>query len=114
MASRFPLKRGDTLPVLGVTLENPDGSAFDLTGATAVRLLVLIDGVTFARQMTIDPDPTTGQVSYAFVPGDWSSSPALKVGEFPMEYEVTGSSSSEVATFPQVGYHVLSIEQDLG
>lgn len=81
--ANFYLKTGNTRPVLDVTLKNPDGTTHDPTGADSVTLRVTIDGQVFSRTMTI----TANLVSYTWLDSDWSSTPALKRGTWPMDYE---------------------------
>lgn len=107
------LKRNDTRPVIKAQLLNPDGTANDLAGATKVWLHVKITGAAaaFSREMTV-VDSDNGIVSYTVVSGDWSSTPALKVGEHECEYEVLGSSDAR-GTFPNNENDSLIITQDI-
>jgi hypothetical protein len=63
--------------------------------------------------MTIDADPTTGQVTYTPLAADWVTAPALEVGELRMEYEVLGPSTVRL-TFPTRTFDTLSIAPDIG
>lgn len=111
MAS-FYLKRRDTRPVMRVALLNPDGTAHDLTGAGSVTLHVSIDGAVLSRAMVVDPAPATGIVRYTWLDTDWSSTPALDVGRFRMEYEVIAGTSR--LTFPNSTYDELIVIDDIG
>jgi len=106
--SSLYLKRNDTRPVLQVTLLNPDRTAHDLTGATAVTLLVHVDGSVVSRAMSIDDIPS-GIVSYSWVAADW---PSLKLGRHRMEYQKVGPSPAKL-TFPNFGYDYLVVLEDL-
>ncbi len=139
--SVFYLKEHDTLPVLQVSLTNPDGSPHDLTGSTAWKLEIrLSDGTRLVRDMAIQGLPTAGLLRYAWVGSDWDapSSPdadgryavgGLAVGptlplspgdvEHRMQYEVTGPGGARL-TFPNCGlnaaeaYDTLRIWADIG
>lgn len=116
MAEVFTLKARDTLPVLTVTLRNPDGAVTDLTGATSVSLHVRTNQGAFTRTMTVDGSPTLGTVKYAWVAGDWAAGqlPVLTFPDtkfYPIEYEVLGGTSP--MTFPNTGHDWLCIVGDL-
>ena len=133
----FYLKARDTRPILEVTLLQPDGSVYDLTGVTTVYLHILMnDGTELRRPMDINADPTTGKVSYTWVSGDWDvttptgsgtdanpytagglfagPTPPLTTSdvEHKMEYEVVDSPLR--LTFPNDGYDTLRIVDDIG
>jgi hypothetical protein len=136
----FYLKRRDTRTVLVAYLKNPDGSAHDLTGASAVHLHIrLSDGTRLIRPMVIDPTPTTGIVRYTWLATDWDAQTGTLVdGAYPtgglvvtpgtsgpggfviatgrnehrMEYEVVNGTAR--LTFPNDGYDVLRITDDIG
>lgn len=113
-AQTFHLKRGDTLPVLEVVLVNPDGSVHDLTGSTDWKLHVKLDnGQTFSRTMTKVGADVDGKLSYGWQAADWTASPPLAVGTHRMEYEVVGAGTARM-TFPNDGYDILRVTQDLG
>lgn len=103
----FYLKRGDTRPILEVALKNPDGSAYDVSGAT-VNLHVLLPGGVFTRAMTIFSG-TAGLVRYTWADADWST---LSNGIFPMEYEVAPAAGGLV-TFPNDRNDRLLVTVDL-
>lgn len=110
--SSFYLKNRDTRPVLEVTLKDPDETAHDLTGATGVKLHILLeDGTALSRDMVIDSDPTTGIVRYTWQTTDWTD--ALVAGTHRMEYEVLGPSDARLS-FPNWRDHKLVISSDLG
>ena len=121
-SSVFTLKRGDTRPILEVALTNPDGSAHDLTGSTAWQLHVqLPEGTVFTRDMVKQGLDTAGVLRYTWVATDWEPidpddpklpAPDLLV-DLPMEYEVSGGSSSRL-TFPNGSYDTLRIKRDVG
>lgn len=115
----FSIKRGDTRPILEVSLKNPDGTAHDLTGSTTWKLHVKVNpGVTLTRDMVKQGLDTAGVLRYTFVTADWaggannlpSTGPAVE--QLEMEYEVTAGTS--VMTFPNDSYDVLQVLGDLG
>lgn len=110
----FYLKENDTLPVLEVTLKNPDTTVRDLTGVTGVKLHVRLDAGTFTRDMVVDPTPTTGKARYTWAAADWSGTPALVVGRHRMEYEVIAGAARQ--TFPNFidDEDILVISDDIG
>ena len=86
----------DTLPILSATLTDGDGAAIDLTSATSATLyLQRRTGLTTVLKatMTIDTDPTTGIVTYAWESAD--------LGHPPGRYNwwVVAAISNRVATF---------------
>ena len=62
----FFVKFGDTRSALVATLFNPDDTAFDLTGQTAINLNVKLDDGTVIQRtgVTVVGDPKQGKVSY--------------------------------------------------
>lgn len=126
MATAY-LKYRDTRPILEVALKNPDDTAHDLTGATAVKLHIKRpDGTVVTRDMVV-VSAAAGTVRYTWVAADWDTSnvngyleagpEALPVrkGEFEhrMEYEVLGAAGART-TFPNDGYDTLRIVSDIG
>lgn len=110
----FYLKYRDTLPVLVVTLRNPDGTVHNLTGATEAKLNILLsNGRLVTRDMAIDPVPTTGIVRYQWVAADDWVAGGLVPGEHLMEYEVLGVGDARL-TFPNGAHHRLVVTRDIG
>ena len=133
----FYLKARDTRPIIEVTLLQPDGSVYDLTGVSSVYLHILMNDQTeLRRAMVIDVDPTTGKASYTWLSTDWGTSSVVGSGtdndpytvgglfagptpplstsdvEHRMEYEVV--SGSLRLTFPNDSYDTLRIVDDIG
>jgi len=106
------LKRGDTSPAFTATLRDRNGDPIDLTGATLRFLMRTAE--TFGAGTVIDSAaaivgaPTDGAMSYT-----WTAPDTLTPGKFWAEVEVTFG-SGEVETFPNVGFHEVIIEQDIG
>ena len=117
----FNLKVGNTRPILQVTLKNPDGTAFDLTGITSRKLRILLsNGTVLERDMELDGTATLGKVMYTWLSSDWAAnqlvagpSLPLKPGEreHQMEYEMSGGST--VMTWPNDGHDILRITEAL-
>lgn len=120
--STFTLKKRDTLSPIEIVLLDDAAdstSVHDLTSATAVWLHVHLGaspgaGPTFSREMDVAADPTTGVVSYEWVPADWTTAPALTIGSFCMEVEVLGPGADDRQTFPGDSYDTLLIVADIG
>ena len=107
----FNLKYRDTRPILEVALKNPDGSAYDLTGATITKLHIKrSDGTAVAKDMVVFGAATNGVLRYTWLSTDWSSD--LIVGQHQMEYEVVNGTAR--TTFPNDGYDLLKILTDIG
>ncbi len=112
----FHLKEGDTLPILEVALKDPDGTAHDLTGSTGWKLHVRLaggGGAVVTRNMVKQGPDVDGVLRYSWAAADWSSTPALVVGQHRMEYEVLGPGAARL-TFPNDGWDELRIVEDLG
>lgn len=112
----FTIKRGDTNPWLEVALKNPDGSAHDLTGSTAWKLHIRINGTTvMTRDMVKQGADTAGVLRYTWATADWDVLPSPRSPyhsrEFPMEYEVIAGSSR--MTFPNTGTDTLKVVGDV-
>ena len=83
------------------TIKKKDGTAFDLTGNSNVKFSMWLPGSTTPKideqNMTVDPDPTTGKVTYNFQSGDLDTP-----GKYLAEMKVTFG-SGKVQTAPTVG-----------
>jgi hypothetical protein len=105
---KFIIKQNDLEPPLQVTLL--DGTTpVDLTLATGVLFLMKNSGglkVNYA--MVVDPNPTTGKVSYAWISGDTDT-----VGQYSAEIQVTWP-AARPQTFPVDKYFVVDVQKDLG
>jgi uncharacterized protein YfaS (alpha-2-macroglobulin family) len=100
MSATFPLKVGDSAPVLQATLSDSDGNAVDLTGADVqFRLLEPRDGAT-----KIDSPATIHDASNGIVRYQWASGDTDEAGRYRAEFEVTYADGS-VETFPNDGFH---------
>ena len=117
------LKYRDTGPILEVSLKNPDETPFDLSGATAQKLHILLNdnATVLTRNMTVHGPPTDGVLRYTWIVTDWDAgqliagpTPPLKPTdrEHRMEYEVQFGATR--LTFPNDGYHTLRVIADIG
>jgi hypothetical protein len=107
MMSNFYMKKGDTLPVLSVTLRGSDGNVFNLTGYTVLLKIETRLGTFISRTMTVSA-PATGVATYTLTAADWL---VLGVGLHRMEYEATNGSA--VQTFPNAGSDFLIVSSEL-
>ena len=110
MSDGFSIKRNDRLPVLDIYLKNPDGTAYNLTGAT-VKLLMAVPATGVLKvnaAMTVIGDPTLGRVQYA-----WGATDTDTAGSFVAEVEVTSAGGLK-QTFPTEDYFYVNVVSDLG
>lgn len=109
MKLQFFLKRGDLGRSIRYTLQAPDGSAIDLTGAS-VRFLMSNHetGASVVAAAATIVTPTSGIVQY-----DWQANDVLAAGIFDGEFEVTYP-DSRTETFPNYSYIEIIISGDLG
>jgi len=81
-------KQGDTYPPIEATLENKDGTAINLTGAT-VAFHTKRAGTVVTNAAATVTDATGGEVSYTLVAADTAAA-----GEYEIEWEITFSDGS--------------------
>lgn len=103
----FYIGKDDTSPSLGTTLESPDGTAKDVTGATIVFDMWDEDGtqVITGGSVTLD-DPANGVVSF-----DFSAAQTATAGMYFARWTVTYVDTT-VETFPNSGYDQIVISGD--
>ena len=104
----FYIKENDTSPVLEVTLQDSDGDAVDVTGAT-VRFHMRAIGSTTAKVNAAATIVTaaSGVVRYTWQTGDTDT-----IGEFEGEFQVTFGGGA-VQSFPNDGWLRISILDDI-
>lgn len=104
----FNIKQNDTSPAIVATLQDANGTAIDLTGAS-VRFHMRAIG---SNQTTVDAaatvvTPLSGIVRYA-----WDAADTDTVGSYQAEFEVTYADAS-VETFPNDGHIRVEITDDI-
>ena len=104
----FYVKQNDTSPIMLATLQDADGVAVGLVGAT-VRFHMRAIG---SSQTKVDSAATivsavAGSVSYS-----WSASDTNTIGSYQAEFEVTYG-DGRVETFPNNGYISVEIIDDV-
>lgn len=99
----FRIKKGDTKPVLAVTLQYSGGNAIDLTGATVSFNMGNIDYSSYTSGQCVITGSSAGQCEYRWTGGTDTGS----VGNYFGEFEITWSAGS-IMTLPND--HSLKIE----
>jgi hypothetical protein len=109
MTQRFEIKQNDVLPVLPATLNKPDKSAMNLTGAS-VQLRIRAAKTTGAPKFTkncVVTNAVGGQVEYRWAGTD-TSTPGTYEGEFIVTW-----GNGDVQTVPNSGNVVIVIHPTL-
>lgn len=106
--STFFIKRNDTGPSIAGTLERPDGTAVDLTGAT-IRFHMRVKGSGTAK---VDAAATIVSAAAGSVKYDWQSGDTDTAGFFQAEWEVTYSDGT-IETFPNYEFQEIQIFEDI-
>ena len=106
--STFYIKQNDTVPSIRATLKNGSGNAVDLA-STTIRFHMRALGGTSAKVDAVASviNANTGIVQY-----DWDAADTDTVGSYQAEFEVTYSDST-VETFPNNGYILIKITDDI-
>jgi hypothetical protein len=104
----FYVKQNDTSPAMLATLQDADGNAVNVTGAT-VRFHMRPVGTTtvVVDEAATIVTPLDGLVRY-----DWQAADTATIGSYQAEFEVTYADSS-VETFPNDGYIRVEIIDDI-
>jgi hypothetical protein len=113
----FSIKVGDTASRLQATLEDSTGAAVSIQSATVLLKLgaisvagtALLSGTVTNDQVGDGSDGSKGKVHYSWGTADTTN---LGPGWFTGEWEVTYSSGT-VQTFPNDGYFLVAITNDL-
>lgn len=104
----FYLKQGDTLDDLDRTLRNADGTAIDLSTATAVRFHMRRAGTVIVdAAASVVGTASDGNVRY-----EWQSGDTDTPGHFQSEFEVTFA-SGKVITVPNDGFMPIIITEQI-
>lgn len=104
----FYVKQNDTAPSIRATLKDGDDDAIDLTGAS-VRFHMRSIGGTSAK---VDSAATIVTAASGIVQYDWVAADTDTVGTYQAEFEVTYS-DTRIETFPNNGYIVVEITDDI-
>lgn len=104
----FNIKRGDTSPSMLATLQDANGSAVDITGAT-VRFHMRKTG---SSATVVDEAATVVTADAGLVRYDWQTSDTDTVGSYQAEFEVTYSDGT-IETFPNNSYIPVNIVSDI-
>jgi Rib/alpha/Esp surface antigen-like repeat protein len=106
--SRLFIKQNDTNPAMEFTLQDSDGQAVDLSGATARFLMRARGGTTVKTDAAASiTNAASGVVQYTPVAADTDTA-----GQYEAEIEVTYSDSTK-ETFPSRGYISIVIQDDI-
>jgi hypothetical protein len=114
----FFLNAGDTASPIFETLEDDNGAAVDLQGAT-IHVTVtpirggtpIIDAAANNLQVGDGSDGTKGQVSYGEGAAPYTGSQTATAGDYLYQWRVTFSGGG-IQTFPNDGYRLLTIQPD--
>lgn len=106
--STFYIKQNDTVPSIRATLKNGSGNAVDLA-STTVRFHMRALGGTTAK---VDAAASVINANTGIVQYDWDAADTDTVGSYQAEFEVTYSDST-VETFPNNGYILIKITDDI-
>lgn len=104
----FYVKQNDTSPAMLATLQDADGNAVNVTGAT-VRFHMRAVGST---TVVVDEAATIVTAADGIVRYDWQAADTDTIGSYQAEFEVTYADSS-VETFPNDGYIRVEIIDDI-
>lgn len=114
----FRMNTGDLQPVLQATLENPDGSAVDLTGASVVFTMSQNGAVLFSNPAVIVSPASNGTVQYNWLPGNtnyYGSCIGVFTVTFPSGLTQTFPVESQLTiVFPQVYPYFTTIDEVIG
>jgi hypothetical protein len=104
----FNIKKNDTSPSMLATLQDANGAAINVTGASVrFHLRAIGSQVVKVDEAATIVTPLEGIVRY-----DWSASDTDTVGSYQAEFEVTYADAS-IETFPNDGYIRVEIISDI-
>ena len=104
----FYVKQNDTSPAMLATLQDADGNAINLTGAT-VRFHMRAVGST---QVVVDQAATVVTPLEGIVRYNWAADDTDTIGSYQAEFEVTYFDAS-IETFPNDGYIRVEVIDDI-
>lgn len=103
----FYIKQNDTSPSLSATLTDYNGTAINLTGATARLHMKDLEGT-----LKIDAAMTISNADAGIIKYDWQAGDTDTVGTYNVEFQITYSDSS-IETFPNHGYETVVVVGEL-
>lgn len=104
----FTIKQNDTSPAILATLQDADGNAINLVGASVKFNMRNVHGSSALVSASADvTDAESGAVKYAWSVGDTSES-----GNMYAEFEVTYSDGA-IETFPNDGYIDITVVKEI-
>lgn len=103
----FYVKQNDTSPAMLATLQDAEGNAVNLTGATVRFHMRSVGGNPVVDAAATIVTPLSGIVRYNWVAADTDTA-----GTYQAEFEVTYADAS-IETFPNDGYIVVQIIDDI-
>lgn len=104
----FYIKQNDTSPAMLATLQDANGTAINLTGAS-VRFHMRTIGST---QTVVDAAATVVTPLSGIVRYNWIAADTDTIGSYQAEFEVTYADAS-IETFPNDGYIRVEIVDDI-
>lgn len=108
MSTLFLMTKNDLLPELTATLQDADGVAVDLSGATGIEFHMVPVGSSTPKVNATAAfvDQANGRVKYS-----WTGTDTDTAGEFYGEFEVAWGAFTE--TFPNGEHIVVRIQEEL-
>ncbi len=104
----FYVKQNDTSPAMLATLQDAEGNAVNLTGATVRFHMRSVGG----GNPVVDAAATVVTAASGIVRYNWVAADTDTVGTYQAEFEVTYADAS-IETFPNDGYIVVQIIDDI-
>lgn len=105
---RFYIKKDDTAPAIQVQITNPDGTARDLTDASAFKFSMGKQG----SLPKIDLQAATAVLlAQGVIQYDWTSADTNTADEYRAEFSFTEDGRLE--TFPKDGYIIVEVVEDI-
>ena len=104
----FYIKQNDTGPAMLATLQDANGNAINLTGASVRFHMRSVGG----GNPVVDAAATVVTAASGIVRYNWVAADTDTVGTYRAEFEVTYADAS-IETFPNDGYIVVQIIDDI-
>lgn len=104
----FYVKQNDTSPAMLATLQDADGNAVNVTGATVRFHMRAVGSAT----VVVDEAATIVTALDGLVRYDWQAADTDTIGSYQAEFEVTYADATQ-ETFPNDGYIRVEIIDDI-